>query len=149
MWAITARNWKRSIVTPQTTKYRYRTVISDQWINWKFKKKVGPQQHYFCQFSHQEGKIYRRHIYNNYLQCRSMEIRGVAAVDIAVMNIYQVKINNMSCRQNDLGIYVQFLISCNVQVSHVESENKFSTCCLLCQICWNHRLKVYWSHIHR
>ena len=54
-------------------------------------------------------------------QCRSMEISGVAAVDIAVMNIYQVKINNMSCRQNDLGIDVQFLISCNVQVSHVKS----------------------------
>ena len=30
---------KDQSVTPQTTKYRYRTVISDQWIHWKFKKK--------------------------------------------------------------------------------------------------------------
>ena len=32
---------KAQSVTPQTTKYRYRTVISDQWIHWKFKKKSG------------------------------------------------------------------------------------------------------------
>ena len=30
---------KAQSVAPQTTKYRYRTVISDQWIHWKFKKK--------------------------------------------------------------------------------------------------------------
>ena len=27
---------KAQSVAPQTTKYRYRTVISDQWIHWKF-----------------------------------------------------------------------------------------------------------------
>ena len=30
---------KAQSVTPQTTKYRYGTVISDQWIHWKFEKK--------------------------------------------------------------------------------------------------------------
>ena len=29
---------KAQSVTPQTTKFRYRTVISDQWIHGKFKK---------------------------------------------------------------------------------------------------------------
>ena len=48
---------KAQSVTPQTTKYRYRTVISDQWIHWKFEKKSGPQRHYFCQFSHILTKI--------------------------------------------------------------------------------------------
>ena len=50
MKAVTTRIEKAQSVTPQTTKYRYRTVISDQWIHWKLKKIV-PQQHYFCQFS--------------------------------------------------------------------------------------------------
>ena len=30
---------KAESVTPQTSKFRYRRVISDQWIHWKFKKK--------------------------------------------------------------------------------------------------------------
>ena len=30
---------KAQSVTPQTSKFRYRRVISDQWIHWKFKKK--------------------------------------------------------------------------------------------------------------
>ena len=48
---------KAQSVTPQTTKYRYRTVISAQWIHWKFDKKVGPQRHYFCQYLRKLTKV--------------------------------------------------------------------------------------------